>query len=624
MSTSNNTEADAAPKRFDREAFFAAKQAEAREVLVTALGDEGRESFSTAMSVWLGALRTADLSFLCEAFDHEQLATIFRRAANVRSLVAFHFALGLSEAMAKADVQRMEAEERPECEWRYLTKFIPGSIYKAVVSRIAKFGAFLTVEGVPAFIHVSQIDWYHVEAPEDRLEVGQEFQVVMMCVDWESRRLEVSRRHLGLAQWRNGVARHPMGSQVEGIVISQTAQTTWLKVEEGFAVSLTWNEVGWRQKPGPGEKVDAMIRRINMQDEEVTASFRRFTQNGWENHSSKYPVGSQFTGIVISMEVSNAIVVSADDVYGILRYDEVSWDPRAGSKALKPGKTITAKVISIDRENKWLHLTLKQRGDDPWLTAPDKYPVGTKVKGIVTSVLDYGAIVELEPDLLGMVTKNEIVWSDRKVKTVDHLKVGDQVEAVVVRITPDERNIHLSIRQARPNPWDTVATDFPIGARVRGKVVNIVDYGAFMDLGQGMQGLLHNEQVSWLEKTSAKKMLTLGQDLEVVVVGTDGVKKQITLGLKQLTVDPWTLVDQHIKVGDIIKGKICKVIKIGIFIDLGEVSPQLAQLHAFWPRRFVPTPPDAKVEDVYVAGQTIPVKVFSIDIEKKRIGVTSC
>jgi small subunit ribosomal protein S1 len=296
----------------------------------------------------------------------------------------------------------------------------------------------------------------------------------------------------------------------------------------------------------------------------------------------------------------------------------MSWG-RIGhpSEMVKVGQEIDVVVLDINREKERVSLGLKQKLANPWENIEAKYPVGMKIKGKVVNLVPYGAFVEIEPGVEGLVHVTELSWTKRIAKPADVLKQGQEVEAVVLGINRDEQKISLGIRQLETNPWDKAMEKYPSGTHVKGKIRNLTSYGAFIELEEGLDGMIHVSDISWTRKINhPSEVLKKGDEVEAVVLEIDKANQRISVGVKQLSIDPWTAIDQYYKVGDLVSGKVTKLASFGAFIGLQHDIDGLVHISQVSEERV------DKIKNVLKVGQDVTARVIKIDKSDRRIGLS--
>jgi small subunit ribosomal protein S1 len=310
--------------------------------------------------------------------------------------------------------------------------------------------------------------------------------------------------------------------------------------------------------------------------------------------------------------------IDLNGIDGLLHITDMSWS-RVGhpSEILKVGQDIDVVVLDINKEKERVSLGLKQKLANPWDTIEQKYPVGAKVKGRVVNLVPYGAFVELEPGVEGLVHVTELSWTKRVAKPSDMLKPDQEIEAVVLGINREEQKISLGLRQLEANPWDKAQEKYPPGTRVKGKIRNLTSYGAFIELEEGMDGMIHVSDMSWTRKINhPSEVIKKGDEVEVLVLEVDKANQRIAVGMKQLTPDPWEGIDQLYKVGDLVTGNVSKLASFGAFIGLQHEIDGLVHISQISEERI------DKIKNVLKVGQEVTARVIKIDRSDRRIGLS--
>ncbi|NBR84367.1 MAG: 30S ribosomal protein S1 [Verrucomicrobia bacterium] len=303
---------------------------------------------------------------------------------------------------------------------------------------------------------------------------------------------------------------------------------------------------------------------------------------------------------------------------GLLHITDMSWG-RIGhpSEILKVGQEIDVVVLDVNKEKERVSLGLKQKLQNPWEAIESKFPVGTKVKGKVVNLVAYGAFIELEPGVEGLVHVTELSWTKRIAKPSDVLKPGQEVEAVVLGINREEQKISLGIRQLESNPWEAAQAKYPPGTKIKGKVRNLTSYGAFVELEEGLDGMVHVSDISWTRKINhPSEVFQKGDEVEAVVLEIDKANQRISLGMKQLGTDPWSSIDQFYKVGDLVTGKVTKLASFGAFVGLAHDIDGLVHISQISEDRV------DKIKNVLNVGQDVTARVIKIDRSERRIGLS--
>jgi small subunit ribosomal protein S1 len=324
-----------------------------------------------------------------------------------------------------------------------------------------------------------------------------------------------------------------------------------------------------------GQTFDVAIVKLNKKRGNIVVSRKQLLEQEQNEKRAKVlehlQEGTVLTGVVKNLTEYGAFV-DLGGIDGLLHITDMSWGRLTHPRDLvNVGDQIQVKVLKFDPEKQRVSMGFKQLTPDPWLDAEHRYPVGAHVHGRVISVTDYGAFVELEQGIEGLVHVSEMTWSKRTKHPSKLVNVGDQVECVVLSVNPTDRRISLGMRQLATNPWDSLIEKYPVGAQVEGRVRNLTDFGAFIEIEDGIDGLVHVSNLSWTKRVKhPSEVLKKGDRVKAVVLAIDSDKRRLSLGVKQLQPDVWeSFFDQH-RVGDIIHGKVLRVATFGAFVEIAE------------------------------------------------------
>ncbi|MGZ3731830.1 MAG: S1 RNA-binding domain-containing protein, partial [Bdellovibrionota bacterium] len=301
-----------------------------------------------------------------------------------------------------------------------------------------------------------------------------------------------------------------------------------------------------------------------------------------------------------------------------LHITDMSWGRiKHPSELFQVGDEVTVKVLKYDKEKERVSLGLKQVQDNPWDKVPEKYHVGDKVKGKVVSIKDYGAFIELEDGVEGLIHVSEMSWTNKVKHPSKVLEPGTEVECQVLDIDTKNRRISLGLKQLESNPWDLLEQKFPIGSTVEGVVKNVTDFGVFVDIGEGIDGLIHISDLSWSKKVGHPSELFNKDDkVRAIVLSIDKETEKFSLGIKQLERDPWENIKARYKIGQAIEGKVTKTADFGAFVELEEGLEGLVHISELSPDQV------AKVTDIVNIGDTVKAEIISIDARERKIGLS--
>src|SRR5438309_9476667 len=322
-----------------------------------------------------------------------------------------------------------------------------------------------------------------------------------------------------------------------------------------------------------GNTYDYKVVKINQDRQNIVLSRRELIEQERNERRAKL-LAEMTPGDIRKGTVKNitdfGAFIDLNGLDGLLHITDMSWG-RIGhpSEILKVGQEIDVVVLDINREKERVSLGLKQKLQNPWESIESKYQVGMKVKGKVVNLVPYGAFVELEPGVEGLVHVTELSWTKRIAKPSDVLKVDQEIEAAMLGINLEEQKISLGVRQLEANPWDKALEKYPPGTRVKGRIRNLTSYGAFIELEEGLDGMIHVSDISWTRKINhPSEVLKKGDEVEAVVLEIDKTNQRIAVGVKQLSTDPWANIDQLYKVGDLVTGNVTKLASFGAFVGL--------------------------------------------------------
>jgi len=370
-----------------------------------------------------------------------------------------------------------------------------------------------------------------------------------------------------------------------------------------------------------GNSYEFKVVKINQERQNIVLSRRELIEQERNDKRGKL-LGEMVPGDIRKGTVKNitdfGAFIDLNGIDGLLHITDMSWG-RIGhpSEVLKVGQEIDVVVLDVNKEKERVSLGLKQKMANPWDSIETKFPVGQKVKGKVVSLVPYGAFVQLEPGVEGLVHVTELSWTKRIAKPSDVLKQDQEIEAVVLGINREEQKISLGIRQLESNPWDNAAAKYPVGTKVKGKVRNLTSYGAFVELEEGIDGMIHVSDMSWTRKINhPSEVMKKGDEVEATVLEVDRPNQRIALGMKQLGTDPWESIDKLYKVGDLVAGKVTKLASFGAFVGLQHEIDGLVHISQISEERV------DKIKNVLKVGQDVSARVIKIDRGERRIGLS--
>ena len=370
-----------------------------------------------------------------------------------------------------------------------------------------------------------------------------------------------------------------------------------------------------------GNTYDFKIVKINEDRKNVVLSRRELIEAERSERRQQF-LGTMSAGDKVEGTVKNITDFGAfldlDGIDGLLHITDMSWARLSHpSEAVKPGDRLTVVVLEINKDKERISLGLKQLQSNPWDRLEERFPIGQKIKGKVTNLMPYGAFVQIEEGIEGLIHVSELSWTKRITRPSDVLTLGQDIEAVVLGVNKEDQKISLGVRQLEPNPWDEIEQRYVIGKQVRGQVRNMTAYGAFVELEEGIDGMVHVSDLSWTKKINhPSEILKKGDEVDAVVIDIDKANQRISLGVKQLETDPWKEIEGKYKVGDVVKGTVSKIANFGAFIELPGDIDGLVHISQISEDRV------EKVKDVLKPGQEVEARVIKIDKTERRLGLS--
>ncbi len=460
----------------------------------------------------------------------------------------------------------------------------------------------------------------------DQVEIGQEIDVFIEILedeDHDTPLLSV-RKAEGIKAWD-----HIVNNYQEGDTIRGTCQR---RVKGGLIVDVGGVDAflpGSQVEVGPvrdlddylDQELEFKLVKINRDRRNLVVSRRELIEESRAEQRAalmnEMQVGDIRKGVVKNITDFGAFV-DLNGMDGLLHITDMSWGRISHpTEAVNIGDELEVMILDIDPEKQRVSLGLKQKEGNPWEEIEEKYPVGSRVEGKVVNVMPYGAFVELEQGIEGLIHVSEMSWTKRITKASDMLSLGDEVEAVVLDVRKDERKVSLGLRQLTENPWEKLAEQFPQGSKVKGTVRNMTPYGAFVQIQDDIDGMIHVSDMSWTRKINhPSEMMEKGQEVEAVILGIDPEQQRISLGLKQLEEDPWIRIEEYYQVGDVVEGTVTKIASFGAFVELANQVEGLIHISELSEDHV------KKVSDVLSLGNKVTARVIKIDQEERRIGLS--
>ncbi|WP_305044351.1 30S ribosomal protein S1 [Geoalkalibacter sp.] len=494
----------------------------------------------------------------------------------------------------------------------------PGEVVKGVVVQMNPDSVVVDVgyksEGIISLNEFAE------DGGASQIKIGSEFDVLFEGTDSETGLVRLSKRKADQQKVWNSLEE---GAVVEGRILSRIKGG--LSVDIGVNAFLPGSQVDLRPvrnlEKMIGELYKFKIIKLNKRRGNIVLSRRVLLEDERENLRGKtlanIEEGKIAEGVVKNLTDYGAFI-DLGGIDGLLHITDMSWGRvNHPSDILNVGDRIKVKILKFDQEKERVSLGLKQIAPDPWEEAAGKYPVGARVSGKVVSLTDYGAFVELEEGVEGLIHVSEMSWTKRIKHPNKLLNIGDVVESMVLAVDADNRRISLGLKQVEPNPWDIIGEKFPVGTIIEGQVKNITDFGIFVGVDEGIDGLVHISDISWIKRIKhPSEVYKKGDTVKAVVLNIDRDNERFSLGIKQLASDPWDSIPQRYRPGTIVRGKVTSVTDFGIFLEIEEGIEGLIHVSEISKEKIDTPKTFAKL------GDDLEAVVLNVDTEDRKIGLS--
>jgi small subunit ribosomal protein S1 len=532
--------------------------------------------------------------------------------------------LGLSRELVEQQVAEMFGEKENEMFQEALQakvdSHLPGTILKGKI--VTQIGNDVIVEvGLKS---EGVVDAAEFEDPEEIIP-GKDIEVLLEDTDSESGLILLSKHKADrIRGWENLINTKKEGDRVKGKVVRRIKGG--LLVDIGVPVFLPASQVDIR-RPGDisrfiGKEVECIILKIDIEGRNIVISRRKLIEEerrlSKERILAEVEVGQKRKGIVKNI-ADFGVFVDLGGVDGLLHISDLSWGRvNHPSEVVKLDEEIECVVIGVDKKTEKISLGLKQKTASPWEDVEGKYPVGSRVKGRVVNIMNYGVFVRLEDGIEGLVHISEMSWTKRLNHPSEMLNLGDEIEVMVLNVNREKQEISLGLKQTETNPWSVAAQKYPPGTMVTATVRGVTNYGAFVEVEEGIDGMIHISDLSWTRKFShPNEAVQKGDKIKCVVLDIDPEKQRVSLGVKQLGEDPWVhaIPEKYIP-GHIVKGKVTKLTNFGAFVQLEEEFEGLLHISELSDQKI------KKPQDVVKVGDELEVKILKVDTEARKIGLS--
>jgi len=525
---------------------------------------------------------------------------------------------GAAEAIAVEDVtSREELEQLYEESLKHIQE---GEIVRGRVVHIGRDSVLVDV----GYKSEGMIDLDEFPDQGRHLQVGEEVDVLLEEKEDSEGQVILSKEKANRIKiWDDISKKYDNNDVVDGVVVARIKGG--LTVDIGLKAFLPGSQIDLRPVRNLdkliGERLQMRIIKLNKRRGNIVLS-RRVLLEEERQRAKEKTLASLAEGQIIEGVVKNiteyGAFIDLGGIDGLLHITDMSWGRVSHpSELFAIGDKVRVMVLKFDQEHERVSLGLKQMTADTWMNVAEKYPETSRVSGKVVSITDYGAFVELEEGIEGLVHVSQMSWARRTRHPSKIVNIGDTIEAVVLSVDKDKKRISLGMKQIEPNPWTTVDERYPVGSEVEGKVRNLTDFGAFIALEEGIDGLIHISDMSWTQRVKhPSEILKKGQKVRAVVLNVDKDNERLSLGLKQMELDPWTQVQSRYHVGQDVRVKVVKVTNFGAFAELEDGVEGLIHLSEL-SREKITDP-----EEVVSVSQELDAKIIKIDIETRKIGLS--
>jgi small subunit ribosomal protein S1 len=445
----------------------------------------------------------------------------------------------LEDEQGMVVLSKRRAEQQRNWD-RVLANYVEGSTIMGTIKGRVKGGMIVDV-GVDAFLPGSQVDVMPMRGGDDLMERELEFKIIK--INRERRNIVVSRRELMEERRREQkkllLSDIKIGEMRRGVVKNITDFGAFVDLN-GMDGLLHITDMSWGRINHPsevvkvGQEIDVMILDVDREKDRISLGLKQNLPNPWDDIERKYPVGTRISGKIVNLVPYGAFVEIEEGVEGMVHVSEISWTKRVAkaSDALALGQVVDAVILNINKDEQKISLGIRQTEANPWMRVQERYPIGSRVKGVVRNFTSYGAFVELEPGIDGMIHVSDMSWTRKVNHPSEVLKKADEVEAVVLEVDPAQQRISLGLKQAQHDPWSSIAGRYQVGQLVKGKVSKLASFGAFVEIEEGIDGLVHISQISEERVQKVRDALQPGQEVEARVIKIDAVERRIGLSIK--------------------------------------------------------------------------------------------
>ena len=514
--------------------------------------------------------------------------------------------------------------ERKAVVSEILQKLESGKVVPGVVKNITDYGAFVSIEDgqIDGLLHKADMSWAHVRDMSKFVNVGDELTVKILNVDKTNEKISLGVKQLTGDPWLSIDQHLRVGEIVKGRVRNITHFGAFVEVTDGIEGLVHISDMSWTERiRHPKElcdiqdELEVRVLSIDPDERKIALGMKQVHPDPWSLVREEYQIGEVVTGHVKNLADFGAFIELKEGVEGLIHISDLSWVGRVKhpSDVLTIEAEVEVKILDMDPDNKKISLGLKQVNPDPWELAEDNYIAGTIVRGKVKKLTDFGAFIELKDGIEGLVHISDFSWTERVENPSDYIAEGSEIDIKILEVNKEERRISLGLKQMADEPWSEVAGNLPIGTVTEGVVNKLTNFGAFIEIGKGVEGLLHVSDFSWTERINhPSEKLSEGDTVKVKVLGVDPKERKLSLGIKQLDNDPVSDFLLKHPVDSRVDGEVVEIVENGAMVKIDEDIIGFVHVSQLSKDR-------GKPEELASVGQKVLVKVLDFDKKERRI-----
>ena len=497
-----------------------------------------------------------------------------------------------------------------------------GDTIDGMVKSLTEYGAFVDIGGIDGLLHITDMSYGHVSNPADVVSIGQKITCKILKLDRNTKKISLGLKQLSPNPWDIAAEKYKIGTVCEGVVKNLAEYGAFLTLEPGIDGLIHVSDISWTQRGKVsdmvkvGEKIKVKVIEFNLADKRIKLGIKQLTEDPWAKIASTYPENTLATGKVKAINDSGVIVELEPNVEGFMHISDLSWSKKVNhpSELVKIGQSVEVKILKMDMATRRIKVGKKQTTPDPWTLVAGKYTIGEVFEGKITNLTKFGAFVELEPGIEGLIHISDLSWTKNIGHANEILKSGEKVKVKILEINTEEKKIALGYKQLLSDPWDGIDGKYKVGDITEGLITHFAKFGAFIELEPGVEGLLHTSDICWNKKyNDPAEVLKAGEKIKIRILNVDKEGKKVSLGLKQLTLDPLMAYKEKMDNSEQVEGKVKSIQEYGAFIELEDGIEGLIHISQLSDERV------DRVENVVKVGETLKVKIIDVNLGERKI-----